>query len=131
MARKSAVDVDGITKAIAKELSLYSDVVKEQIEEIEERVAKMAVKKLRVAGGFENHRSSKGYRKGWRAKKQNRGWVVYNATNYQLTHLLEKGHALRNGGRTVGSAKAFPHIKPVEQNIIKEFEKEIREVLGR
>lgn len=125
---KSAVNINGITKAIAKELSLYSDVVKEQIDEIEQNVAKMAVKRLRVAGSFNNHRDAKNYRKGWRAKKvDGQGWVVHNATNYQLTHLLEKGHALRNGGRS----KAFPHIKPVEVQVIKEFEREIREVLGR
>lgn len=32
--------------------------------------------------------------------------VIHNKKHYQLAHLLEKGHALRGGGRT----RAFPHI---------------------
>lgn len=37
--------------------------------------------------------------------------TVYNKKHYQLAHLLEKGHALKGGGRT----RAFPHIAPVAE----------------
>lgn len=38
--------------------------------------------------------------------------VVYSKPPYyRLAHLLEKGHALRQGGRT----KARPHIRPAEE----------------
>ncbi|KAK9680615.1 hypothetical protein QE152_g38973 [Popillia japonica] len=45
-------------------------------------------------------------------------FVVHNKKKPGLTHLLENGHALRQGGR----ARAIPHIKPVEEQCIKEYE---------
>ena len=117
-------NVNQLANQIANIMREYSNVTQHQVNDIAEQVAKRGALKLKTAGSFENVTGD--YRKGWRAKKVNGKWVVHNATDYQLTHLLEKGHALANGGR----AKAYPHIKPVEQELIEEFEREIREVLG-
>lgn len=69
------------------------------------------------------------YAKGWRVKAEGGGaghlYIIHNATDYQLTHLLEKGHALRQGGRS----RAIVHIKPVEQDAIKDFEKLLRQFI--
>lgn len=49
-------------------------------------------------------------------------YVVYNATDWQLTHLLEKGHANPTAGP--GKRKRTPpheHIKPAEQESIKDL----------
>lgn len=51
---------------------------------------------------------------------------IHNKTDYQLTHLLEFGHATRNGGRT----KPEPHIRPIEEKYSKEFENELKKKIG-
>lgn len=73
----------------------------------------------------------KEYCKGWRLKKDKTGKnryivKVWNKTDYQLTHLLEFGHATRNGGRTRPQA----HIRPTEEKYKKEFEKELKRKIG-
>ena len=53
--------------------------------------------------------------------------VVHSRNRYQLTHLLEKGHAERGGGRV----KAMPHIGPAEEKGIRMLEDSIRKGLSK
>ena len=112
----------------------YANTSQIELNEIAKNVTRNAARKLkkRSTGDFENQTGA--YRKGWRAKRVTRGrnigrWVVYNATNYQLTHLLEKGHANRN--RALPNVDPYPHIKEIELEAIEEMQQEIRERLGR
>lgn len=56
--------------------------------------------------------------------------VIYSQGHGSLTHLLEAGHAKRNGGRT----RAFPHFaygqKVIEEELPKLLEKHIQEKGG-
>ena len=117
-------------------ISEYGRTTQQDLDELAQQVTRNAARKLRLksTGDFQNRRKSGGYRKGWRAKRatsgRNKGrWIVYNADNYQLTHLLEEGHKNRN--KALPDVKAYPHIKEVELEAIKEFEDAIRERLGR
>ena len=51
--------------------------------------------------------------------------TVYNAKKPGLAHLLENGHAKRNGGRVTAKV----HIKPVEEEVGRELEKNIRKAI--
>ena len=65
------------------------------------------------------------YAKGWRVNvEKGKGFVnctIYNATDYQLTHLLENGHLTRNGSKT----KPITHITPVHDECVSDYEKNV------
>jgi hypothetical protein len=109
---------------ITAALRQYSTEVEEDLEKAQKEVGQKAVAELKGAGSFKD-RTGK-YRKGWRLKKDGNHYVVHNATDYQLTHLLENGHASRNGGRT----EAFVHIKPVDDMVATEFEEIVKKRLS-
>lgn len=112
-----------MAKSLEQQLSdvlvLYSQEVTEQIKQDTETVAKETRQRIKESGNFKN-RTGK-YRRGWKVKKAFESanevrFRVYN-TRYQLTHLLEKGHAKKDGGRV----RAYPHIRPAELWAQKEF----------
>lgn len=129
MSRK--VTVDNLASTIMKELEEYRDVTDEAVEKGVSETAKEAVQELRNAhpsGSGQYGSWDKKYNKGWkvmqtkRDKRYHKKATIHNATDYQLTHLLEKGHALRQGGR----ARAFPHIAPVAEKCEDELIKNIK-----
>ena len=113
--------IEDLSNEIARALQEYTTEVTEGLEEAKEEVANEAAKKLKST----SPKRTKAYSKGWRAKKVGTAWVVHNATRYQLTHLLEHGHAKRGGGRVAG----IPHISPVEEKAIDEYTKRVEKVI--
>lgn len=65
------------------------------------------------------------YANGWTTEKKNQkkkyGAVVWNSTNWQLTHLLENGHLIVNKKGGVGWASAKPHIQKAFKQIEPRF----------
>lgn len=66
------------------------------------------------------------YKRGWRCKvdesRLGAKATLHNARVPGLPHLLEHGHAKRGGGRVEGTV----HIKPVEDELDKVFEEELK-----
>ena len=112
-------------------IKITSDYADEVTDSTEAAVIKTAFKSesdLHVAGGFKN-RSGR-YRKGWTVTFNQLRYgleaIVHNK-DYQLTHLLESGHAKWLWGRNTGEdVQAFEHIAQVNEEAQKMLEEEIR-----
>lgn len=128
---KSKVDVSDISAEISKYLDKYVEDIHDQVVEVTEDLTQKAVEELKVKSPRGN-RKGNAYWMGWESKikikgKQKYHRVIWNKTNYQLTHLLESGHATRNGGRTT----AQPHIKPVEEKYQIEYVNQLKDKIRR
>lgn len=87
-------------------------------------VSKEAVQKLRNT----SPRETGSYSKGWSVKRMgDMDAVVHNRTDYQLTHLLENGHVIKNKKGTYGRTHGIKHIKPVEEWAVDELPRRIIE----
>lgn len=127
------ISVDQLSEEIAKTLKDFEGVTDKAVEHGVLDTAQDAVKELRVADppGSGEYGSWSDYNKGWKIKATKRGKktdaIVHNATKYRLTHLLEKGHAKVNGGRT----RKFPHIAPVAEKSEKELINNIKKQIEK
>ena len=130
------VNLSELNDALKRALNAYvNDDVIADVKDLAKKEGKKANKELRKknAGTFKDRTGR--YRKGWRFKvvSENSHSIevaVYNKTDYQLTHLLENGHVIKNGTQRIfGKSKAFPHIAEVNKAIQDEFEKKTKTII--
>ena len=125
------INIDQLAAEIAKGLSEYSQDVVEKVNISSEAVGKAAVKRLKETSP--KRPGSGKYAKSWTMKTEpeigqpHKRIVHVKAPHYRLTHLLEKGHAKKGGGRVEGK----PHIRPAEEQVIKDFVAEVEEAIKR
>jgi len=126
------VKIDDLASSVNQIMETWSDEVVKDVNESIKEVAKESQQDLKVAGSFEN-RTGK-YRKGWKIQftesRLGLSATIYNKV-YQLTHLLESGHAKVLWGRRTGeTVKAFPHIEAVNEEAHRKLEEEIKRRIG-
>ena len=112
---------------IADRISQYNDEVEEEIQEEIRDTAKKTRNEIR-----ENAPERTGeYKQGWSFRKTGRGanykYTVYNREHWQLTHLLEYGHAARDGSRV----PAYPHVEPAVKQYVEPITERIEQILKR
>lgn len=120
------IDVDSLSKEIDKYLTDYAEDISEEVETTTKGIMKEAKQELIVKSPRSGLARNTKYYKGWAiktgARTRNKNYkyteVIWNKTNYQLTHLLEFGHTKRDG---TGWVDAQPHIRDVEQKYGKKF----------
>ena len=128
MADNRRVSVDQMADAIMDGLLEYAELATDVMKDCVKKAGN-TVKKETQAGA--SVRTGK-YKKSWAVKRQRETSstlevVVHSRNRYQLTHLLEKGHAKRGGGRV----KAVPHIAPAEEKGVRELEEGIKRGLSK
>jgi hypothetical protein len=112
---------------IQKQMKEYNKEVRETVWDIAMEVSGEAVQRLKA----ESPKREGTYAKSWVRSSTKKGIIVHSrAPEYRLTHLLEKGHALRRGGRKFGEAKAYPHIEKVEKECVEKYLSDVERRLG-
>ena len=118
-------DINGLADAVMDAMIAYTKDVEEAIPDVVDNTADVMVKEIRATAP---KRSGK-YAKGWTVRqlgertrsKEGYAKLVCNPKRYSIAHLVEYGHAKRGGGRVSGK----PHIRPVCDRLLPEFEKKI------
>lgn len=115
---------------LKKILDEYEDEVQKTANDVMKTVSKEAVQKLKSTSPKKSGR----YARGWSLKSVGTHGsivdiVVYNKTDWQLTHLLNNGHVIRNKYGTYGRKSGDNHIGNVEKWANQEVESEIERKL--
>lgn len=122
-----SVSVERMADEIAKMLTEYEAAIVKNVDASGKAVADKGAKQLRQTSP---KRTGK-YAKSWGVTREDSSFgenakdIIHNKKHYRVAHLLEHGHVMANGKRT----KAIPHIKPVEEQVIREYEKKVREAI--
>ena len=117
------IKIEKLSETIMEGLKEYADVTTDNVKDAARKTAKEVKSDIAKA----SPKRTGAYAKSWSVKKQKENsntisLVVHSRNKYQLTHLLEFGHAKRGGGRVKGKE----HIEPAEKKAISSFEIEVK-----
>ena len=121
------VSIGRMADAILEQMQEYADLADDSIKKAVTKAAKTVKDEIQANAPV---RTGK-YAESWKTKKtlektHAQEITVYSSNRYQIAHLLEFGHAKRNGGRVA----AQPHIAAAEQKGIEQLEEEITRSLS-
>lgn len=122
-----AIPIEALADALAQELEDYNQNVTDDLKESVKDAAKACVAELKAT----SPELTGSYAEGWQKKTAYESPLdirvqVHNKTDYQLTHLLEDGHANVGGGRT----PAYPHIGAAAEKASELLEKDVKFKVG-
>ena len=114
--------VGNLAAEVMKQLNDYAELTTEGMKKAVNDAGKTVRKEIQAGAPVKSGK----YKKSWTVKKTDESSTklevtVHSRDRYQLAHLLEHGHAKRNGGRTA----ALQHIAPAEALGIEQLERDI------
>lgn len=118
----SRIQIDQLADTVMRELENYAETTTDGVKAAVKKAANTVKKEISATAPVRTGQ----YAKSWATKTTGENShaieiTVHSRNRYQLAHLLEHGHAKRNGGRVA----ARPHIAAAEQRGIEELEREI------
>lgn len=120
------VQIGELADAIMETLEEYADLAADSVKQAVKDAGETVKKEIRANAP----KDTGDYAKSWAVKKSKETsnsitMTVYSRNRYYLAHLLEFGHAKRNGGRVAGKN----HIAPAEEKGIQQLEEEVERSL--
>ena len=126
-AMSQTIKIDQLADTVMKGMEEYARLAADDLKKDVRKAGDTVKKQIESAAPKKTGK----YSKSWAVKKTRETsdsiQVVVHSRRYQLTHLLEFGHAKRGGGRT----RAFPHIAPAEQAGIEQLTRDIERDLQK
>ena len=121
---------NNLSAAVASVLKEYASDVTDAVQRSVEELAKEGVARVKSDSPVNPQGKKRGaYRSGWTKRvtvnRYGASAVIYNGKFPGLVHLLENGHALRNGGRVSGKK----HVAPVQDWLNDELPRRIEEAI--
>ena len=120
------ISIDALADTVMEYLNDYADVSAEGMKKAVRKAGNTVKKEI----GANAPKDTGAYAKSWAVKNTKETAnalevTVFSRNKYQLAHLLEHGHAKRNGGWVAGKS----HIAPAEETGIRQLEAEIERCL--
>ena len=122
------IGTDSLGSELAALLTQYGEYTTEAVKEAIDTTAEELVAALKRDSPADGVARKPKYREHWEAEEMyednlQKRVTVHNTKAYQLTHLLENGHAKANGGRVAPRV----HIQPNEEKAVQDLERRIEE----
>ena len=119
------IKIDQLADTVMKGMEEYAKLAAEDLKKDVQKAGKTVKQQIERTAPKKTGK----YSKSWAVKKTRETsdsiQIVVHSKRYQLTHLLEFGHAKRGGGRVA----ARPHIAAAEEAGLEQLEREIERSL--